>query len=100
MASVLRYPAADQLQGWLDLILGKPVHQLMEFLAHRAHRRILWSTDVSGAYAAPLRVRVNEVLAGVVEIHDLGGLGKLRGGDVPDLIPVTRLSRCACDHAV
>ncbi len=31
LPAVLRYPAADQLQGWLDLILGKLVHQVMEF---------------------------------------------------------------------
>ncbi|HYZ56299.1 MAG TPA: hypothetical protein VE733_22750, partial [Streptosporangiaceae bacterium] len=40
-----------------------------------------------------------QVLAGVVEVHDLGGLGELAGGDAPDLIPVPRLSRCARDHA-
>jgi hypothetical protein len=34
-----------------------------------------------------------DVLAGVEQVDDLGGLGELRGGDVPDLIPVTRLSR-------
>jgi hypothetical protein len=34
-----------------------------------------------------------QVLAGVVEVDDLGGLGEFRGGDAPDLIPVTRLSR-------
>jgi hypothetical protein len=34
-----------------------------------------------------------QVLAGVVEIDDLGGLGELRAGDAPDLIPVTLLSR-------
>jgi len=33
------------------------------------------------------------VLAGVVEVDDLGGLGELAAGDVPDLIPVPRLSR-------
>jgi hypothetical protein len=34
-----------------------------------------------------------QVLAGVVQIDDLGGLGEFRGGDAPDLIPVPRLSR-------
>ncbi len=34
-------PAANQLQGWLELILGKLIDQLMEFLAHCAHRSIL-----------------------------------------------------------
>lgn len=34
-------PAANQLQRWLELILGKLIDQLMEFLAHRAHRSIL-----------------------------------------------------------
>jgi hypothetical protein len=34
-------PAADQLQGWLELILGKLIDELMEFLAHRAHTSIL-----------------------------------------------------------
>jgi len=42
---------------------------------------------------------VVQVLAGVVEVNDLGGFGESAGGDVPDLIPVTRLSRCARDHA-
>jgi hypothetical protein len=36
---------------------------------------------------------VVEVLAGMPDIDDLGGLGELAGGDVPDLIPVPRLSR-------
>jgi len=39
------------------------------------------------------------VLAGVVEVHDLGGLGELGGGDAPDLVPVTWLSGVACDDA-
>jgi hypothetical protein len=47
LPAVLRDPAADQLQGWLKLILGKLIHQLMEFFAHRAHRNILRLTDVS-----------------------------------------------------
>jgi hypothetical protein len=34
-----------------------------------------------------------QVLAGVVNVGGLGGLGELGGGDVPDLIPVPRLSR-------
>jgi len=38
---------------------------------------------------------VVQVLAGVVEIDDLGGFGELAAGDVPDLIPVPRLSRGA-----
>ena len=41
LPAMLRYPTADQLQGWLDLILGKLIHQLVEFLAHRAHSPIL-----------------------------------------------------------
>jgi hypothetical protein len=36
---------------------------------------------------------VVQVLAGVEQVHDLGGLRELGGGDSPDLIPVTRLSR-------
>jgi len=42
---------------------------------------------------------VVDVLAGVVEVHDLGGLGELGGGDAPDLVPVTWLSGVACDDA-
>jgi len=42
---------------------------------------------------------VVQVLAGVVEVDDLGGFGEVLAGQVPDLIPVTRLSRCARDHA-
>jgi hypothetical protein len=38
---------------------------------------------------------VMQVLAGVVEVDDLSGFGELGGGDVPDLIPVPRLSRGA-----
>jgi hypothetical protein len=38
-----------------------------------------------------------QVLAGVVEVDDLGGLGEVPGGQVPDLIPVPRLSRGSCD---
>jgi hypothetical protein len=37
--------------------------------------------------------QVVQVLAGVEQINDLGGLGESRGGQVPDLIPVPRLSR-------
>jgi hypothetical protein len=29
LPAMLRYPTADQLQGWLDLILGKLIHQLV-----------------------------------------------------------------------
>jgi hypothetical protein len=36
---------------------------------------------------------VVQVLAGVVEVDDLGGFGEVGGGEVPDLIPVPRLSR-------
>ena len=35
LPAVLRYSTADQLQGWLDLVLGKLIHQLVEFLALR-----------------------------------------------------------------
>jgi hypothetical protein len=35
-----------------------------------------------------------DVFAGVVEIDDLRGFGEVLGGEVPDLIPVPRLSRC------
>jgi hypothetical protein len=41
LAAVLCYSAADQLQGWLELILRKLIHHLMKFLAHHAHGRIL-----------------------------------------------------------
>jgi len=34
-----------------------------------------------------------QVLAGVEQVHDLGRFGELGAGDVPDLIPVPRLSR-------
>jgi hypothetical protein len=34
-----------------------------------------------------------DVLAGVVEVDDLGGGGEVLAGQVPDLIPVPRLSR-------
>ena len=37
--------------------------------------------------------QVGEVLAGVEQVDDLGGLGELAGGNVPDLIPVPLLSR-------
>jgi hypothetical protein len=33
---MLRYPTADQLQGWLDLILGKLIHQLVVPRASRS----------------------------------------------------------------
>jgi len=36
---------------------------------------------------------VVQVLAGVVKIDDLGGFGEVLAGEVPDLIPVPRLSR-------
>lgn len=39
LLAVFCHPAADQLQGWPQLSLGKLIHQLMEFLAHRAHGR-------------------------------------------------------------
>jgi len=42
---------------------------------------------------------VVQVLAGVVEVDDLGGFGEVRGGEVPDLIPVPLLSRGPRDHA-
>jgi hypothetical protein len=45
-------PAPDQLQGWLKLILGKLIDQLMEFLAHRAHRPIVRSADTAPVYVA------------------------------------------------
>ncbi len=34
-----------------------------------------------------------QVLAGVVQVDDLGGFGEVLAGEVPDLIPVPRLSR-------
>jgi len=37
--------------------------------------------------------QVVQVLAGVEQAGDLGGFGELAAGDVPDLIPVPRLSR-------
>ena len=50
LPAVLCHPAADQLQGWPKLSLGKLIHQLMQFLAHRAHERILRATRVSAAF--------------------------------------------------
>ena len=38
---MLCHPAADQLQGWPQLSLRKLIHQMMEFIAHRAHERSL-----------------------------------------------------------
>jgi len=46
LPAVFCHPAADQLQGWPELSLGKLVHQLMKFLARRAHGYILRSADV------------------------------------------------------
>jgi hypothetical protein len=44
--AVMPYPAADQLRSWLDLIPGKLIHQLTEFLAQRTYGRILRSADL------------------------------------------------------
>jgi len=37
--------------------------------------------------------QVVQVLAGVMQVDDLRRLGEMPGGQVPDLIPVPRLSR-------
>ena len=41
LLGMLCHPAADQLQGWPQLSLRKLIHQIMEFIAHRAHERSL-----------------------------------------------------------
>src|SRR6516165_80130 len=51
LSAMVCHPAADQLEGWAQLSLRQLIHQVMEFLAHRAHARILKAADVS---AAPL----------------------------------------------
>src|SRR5215469_17226711 len=49
LPAMVCHPAADQLQGWPQLSLGQLVHQVMEFLAHRAHGRILKAANVNAA---------------------------------------------------
>jgi len=84
-------PAADQLQGWLELILGKLIDQLMEFLAHRAHRSILRSqTSVLTATAA----RTVPVLACTAESSRHQGPSRSRP-DTGELLDQTHpASRC------
>jgi len=43
--------------------------------------------------------QVVQVLAGVVQVDYRGGLREVLAGQVPDLVPVPRLSRGSCDHA-
>jgi hypothetical protein len=84
--AVLCDPAADQLQGWLELILGKLIDQLMEFLAHGGHRRILrLQTSVPTATAA----RTVPVLARAAESSRHQGPSRPRP-DAGELLDQTR----------
>src|SRR5215472_856690 len=49
LPAMVCHPAADQVQGWPQLSLGQLVHQVMEFLAHCAHGRILRAAGISAA---------------------------------------------------
>src|SRR5881275_1774055 len=49
LAPLLCHPTADQLQGWPQLSLGQLIHQVMQFLAHHAHGRILRAAGLSAA---------------------------------------------------
>jgi len=51
LPAVFCHPAADQLQGWPELSLGKLVHELMKFLARRAHGYILRSAELDDLHA-------------------------------------------------
>jgi hypothetical protein len=56
--AALGHAVADKVQGWPELSLRKLVHELVKFLAHRAHKHILRS-EASGA----LNVRRLPILA-------------------------------------
>src|SRR5215472_10182044 len=49
LPAMVCHPASDQLQGWPKLSLWQLIHQVMEFLAHRAHERILRAAGISAA---------------------------------------------------
>jgi len=49
LLAVLCHPATDQLQGRPQLSLGQLIHEVMEFLAHRAHESILRAAGGSAA---------------------------------------------------
>src|SRR5262249_60500475 len=49
LPAMVCHPAADQLQGWPKLSLGQLIHEVMEFLAHRALGRILRATGIRAA---------------------------------------------------
>jgi hypothetical protein len=56
LLGTLCHPAADQFQGWPQLSLGKLIHQMMEFIAHRAHERSLRAGDLAAGDRRTLAV--------------------------------------------
>lgn len=47
-ATRLLHMPADQFQGWPQFCLGKLIHQVVEFITHRAHVGIVRTTPTGG----------------------------------------------------
>jgi hypothetical protein len=68
-------PVADQFQSWLDLGLWKLIHQVMKFVAHRAHGLTLWEAGLRGLSLHQAIARIEERL-----VQPLTEDGKERAG--------------------
>src|SRR5215471_1425670 len=66
LPAMVCHPAADQLQGWPQLSLRQLIHQVMEFLAHRAHGRILRAIGISVVFTPRTKQRQPVTAVGTV----------------------------------
>src|SRR5215467_12272395 len=82
LPAMVCHPASDQLQGWPKLSLWQLIHQVMEFLAHRAHERILRAAGISVVFTPRTKQRQPVTAAGPVSTGQ-----SRRGGTGPCLDP-------------